>query len=127
MASPSAQDTPLPAGFPAAAWEDVLVQLQRELAHLVPDARQVIATSSGHYIQLQQPDLVIDATRAVVDAVRQGELHVDPGALPATGGSSALLVSIGSILTATGIGLRTISRRRIDGIRRSRPTARLAR
>jgi pimeloyl-ACP methyl ester carboxylesterase len=35
-----------------------------------PDARHVIATESGHYIQLQQPELVIDAIHQVVDGVR---------------------------------------------------------
>lgn len=40
------------------------------MAALVPDARQVIATESGHFIQLQQLELVIDAVRTVVEAVR---------------------------------------------------------
>jgi hypothetical protein len=30
----------------------------------------MMATESGHYIQLNQPDLVITAIRQVVDAVR---------------------------------------------------------
>jgi pimeloyl-ACP methyl ester carboxylesterase len=44
--------------------------LQAALAELVPGARHVIATGSGHYIQLEQPELVIDAIRQVVEAVR---------------------------------------------------------
>jgi pimeloyl-ACP methyl ester carboxylesterase len=36
----------------------------------VPDARHVIAAESGHYIQLEQPALVIEAIRQVVEGVR---------------------------------------------------------
>ena len=44
-------------------------QGQARLASLVPDARHVIATDSGHYIQLEQPALVIEAIRQVVEGV----------------------------------------------------------
>jgi pimeloyl-ACP methyl ester carboxylesterase len=43
---------------------------QNTLAKLVPGARHVIATRSGHYIQIEQPKLVIDAIRRVVRKVR---------------------------------------------------------
>ena len=59
-----------PAGYPADAIEAAWIPLQENLASLVPDARLVIAEESGHYIQLDQPDLVTDAIRQVVDAVR---------------------------------------------------------
>jgi pimeloyl-ACP methyl ester carboxylesterase len=49
-------------------------QLQRELAHLVPGGRLVVATNSGHDIQHQQPELVLDAIRDVVSAVRSGDV-----------------------------------------------------
>jgi pimeloyl-ACP methyl ester carboxylesterase len=49
-------------------------QLQRELADLVPGGRLVIATHSGHDIQHQQPELVLDAIGDVVQAVRAGDL-----------------------------------------------------
>jgi pimeloyl-ACP methyl ester carboxylesterase len=52
-------------------------QLQRELAQLVPRGRLVIATQSGHNIQDEQPELVLDAIRNVVQAVRTGD--PDPG------------------------------------------------
>lgn len=57
-------------GFPPAVLEQAWARAQQELATLVPNARQVIAQQSGHYIQLQQPDLVIAAVRQVVEAVR---------------------------------------------------------
>ena len=49
-------------------------QLQRELARLVPGGRLVVATESGHDIQHEQPELVLDAIRGVVLAVRAGDL-----------------------------------------------------
>jgi pimeloyl-ACP methyl ester carboxylesterase len=48
-------------------------QLQRELAQLVPGGRLVIATQSGHDIPHEQPELVLDAIRDVVRAVRAGD------------------------------------------------------
>ena len=36
------------------------------------NSEQIIAEDSGHYIHLEQPDLVIDAIRQVVDAARNG-------------------------------------------------------
>ena len=49
-------------------------QLQLELAQLVPGGRLVIATHSGHDIPHEQPELVLDAIRDVVQAVRAGDL-----------------------------------------------------
>lgn len=41
-------------------------------------ARHVTATASGHHIHVEQPQLVTDAIRAVVEAVRAGETQVAP-------------------------------------------------
>jgi len=43
---------------------------QDSLASLFPDGEHITNTNSGHYIQLEQPRLVIDSIRAVVDSVR---------------------------------------------------------
>lgn len=64
---------PNPFGFPSDWPIDSLEQAfqasQDELATLVPGARHVIAGESGHYIQLDQPDLVIrEILRLVSDA-----------------------------------------------------------
>jgi len=59
----------LPADFPGAlnkAWHTA----QDELATLAPTAKHNIATKSSHYIQAQEPQLVIDAIKQVVEAVR---------------------------------------------------------
>jgi pimeloyl-ACP methyl ester carboxylesterase len=44
--------------------------LQADQAGLVANSRHVAAERSGHYIQQDRPDLVIDAVRQVVEAVR---------------------------------------------------------
>jgi pimeloyl-ACP methyl ester carboxylesterase len=50
------------------ALEGVWQELQRELARRSPTGRQIIATGSGHYIQGDQPELVIEAVRSVLPA-----------------------------------------------------------
>ncbi|MGI8486606.1 MAG: alpha/beta fold hydrolase [Thermomicrobiales bacterium] len=67
-----------PPGYPADAIEAAWRPLQEKLVSLVPDAKLVVAERSGHYIQLDEPKLVTDAIRQVVDAVR------DPAAWTAT-------------------------------------------
>src|SRR5204863_6146343 len=60
---------PLPADFPAAlntAWHTG----QDALATLAPNAKHTVATKSSHYIQVQEPQLVIDAIKQIVEAVR---------------------------------------------------------
>jgi pimeloyl-ACP methyl ester carboxylesterase len=65
---------PSPPGWPGEEVERLWQQLQRELARLVPGGRLVIATQSGHNIQDDQPELVLDAIRDVVRAVRADDL-----------------------------------------------------
>ena len=45
---------------------------QATLTRRSRNAKQVNAVESGHYIQVEQPDLVIDAIRQVVEAARTG-------------------------------------------------------
>jgi pimeloyl-ACP methyl ester carboxylesterase len=54
----------------AAAIESAWMGAQNDLAQLLLGAQHVIATQSRHYIQQDQPELVIDAVRQVVEAVR---------------------------------------------------------
>ncbi len=51
-------------------WEELLAE-QSELTALSSESKQIIAEQSGHHIQLDQPDLVIDAVRDMVEAVRK--------------------------------------------------------
>jgi pimeloyl-ACP methyl ester carboxylesterase len=57
-------------GFSPDALETAWRAAEEQLATLVPGASFTVATESSHYIQLQQPELVIQAIRQVVDAVR---------------------------------------------------------
>jgi pimeloyl-ACP methyl ester carboxylesterase len=71
-----AHGLPFPAPFPE--WpvdemEGIMRSLQDDLAQLVPDARYVIAEASGHNIHQDQPELVIEAIRWVLDAVRSAD------------------------------------------------------
>jgi pimeloyl-ACP methyl ester carboxylesterase len=80
-----ASDLPpdLPPGFSAEALERAWAAGQAELATLVPGARLVIATESGHNIHQEQPELVIEAIRDVVDAVRDPSTWTAAVASPA--------------------------------------------
>jgi hypothetical protein len=46
-------------------------RMQRDLLNLSRNSKQIIATTSGHRIQLDDPKLVIDAIRQVVEAVQR--------------------------------------------------------
>ena len=68
---------PLPADFPQAldkAWHAA----QDELVTLAPNARHKVATKSSHYIQVQEPHLVIDVIKQVVEAVRNPATWTTP-------------------------------------------------
>ena len=45
---------------------------QMDLTRRSQNAKQVVVEDSGHYVQVEQPDLVIDAIRRVVEAARNG-------------------------------------------------------
>ncbi len=68
------------AGISAEAMEAVWQGLQADLAELTPTAWQIMARESGHYVHVEQPELVIEAVRAVVQAVRDaGSGAIDRG------------------------------------------------
>lgn len=65
-------------------FEETFARLQEELAGLSTNGRLVVATESGHVIQVDQPDVVVAAIREVVDAAREraksgatGQAHTD--------------------------------------------------
>lgn len=60
-----------PTDWPVAALERAFQHSQDRLATLVPGARHVVATGSGHYIQLDQPRLVVHEIRRVVEEARR--------------------------------------------------------
>ena len=67
-------DQPEP-GIPAdlsKAVEDAEGKMHQELAQLSSRGTRSIAKNSGHYIQLDRPDVVVEAVRHVVEQVRGG-------------------------------------------------------
>jgi pimeloyl-ACP methyl ester carboxylesterase len=46
-------------------------RMQLDLLSLSRNSKQIIATTSGHHVQLDDPELVIDAIRQLVDSVRR--------------------------------------------------------
>ena len=49
-------------------WEPTLMRLQRRLATLSPQATFLVAQGSGHDVQVDRPDIVIDAVRRMAEA-----------------------------------------------------------
>lgn len=51
----------------APKFEQIRLELQQELVRRSSRGRQIIAEKSGHYIQRDQPELVVDAIREVIE------------------------------------------------------------
>src|SRR5262245_45739127 len=62
----------LPAGF-IAAYDAMFHELQYDLVRLSSRSAHVYAEKSGRFIQLDEPELVIDAVRQLVVAARASE------------------------------------------------------
>jgi pimeloyl-ACP methyl ester carboxylesterase len=62
------------------AWE----KMQEELAHLSIRGTQTVAKNSAHYIQIDRPDVVIEAVRRVVEQARQAQSQPSASSLPCT-------------------------------------------
>jgi pimeloyl-ACP methyl ester carboxylesterase len=75
---PMAMPADLPGGLTGEGLERAWTVEQARLAALLPGARHTIAGESEHYIQLQQPELVIAAVQQVVDAVRDPSTWTTP-------------------------------------------------
>ena len=102
-----------PSDWPLPELLDAWDRAQEEIAALVDGAVFEIAEDSEHNIMIDQPVLVTDAIRAVVDAVRDGEDRIPTGGLANTGtnlwplaGSAAVLVTCGAALLALSIDHR---------------------
>jgi pimeloyl-ACP methyl ester carboxylesterase len=63
--------------WPSEKMEAIQLDLQKDLATLVPNARFAIATESGHDIHQDQPELVIAAIRQVVAGARNPDTWDD--------------------------------------------------
>jgi pimeloyl-ACP methyl ester carboxylesterase len=77
--APPLPDVPLiviTAGRPgeSEALNQLWMQLQKDLLAKAPNARQVMAAESSHYVQFDQPDLIVGAIREIVAARRSSGL-----------------------------------------------------
>ena len=64
-------------GFTSTELEGILLTANKDLATLVPDARFFVASESGHDIHQDQPELVTEAIRQVVEGVRHPDTWAD--------------------------------------------------
>jgi pimeloyl-ACP methyl ester carboxylesterase len=107
------QQFPNPIGWPA-DWPipellDIWDRAQEEIAALVPGAVFDVAEHSEHNIMIDQPVLVTDSIRAVVDAVRRGEDRISTGGLATTGPVLWPLVASAALLVAFGVAFVVLS------------------
>ena len=56
--------------WPSGALQKIEVELQRQTTGLSTNSRFVVAEQSGHFIQRDQPELVVDAIREIVEMAR---------------------------------------------------------
>src|SRR5215211_1054273 len=91
-------------GLSVEASERLWGEQQADLTTLLPNSQQILAEESGHYIQRDQPDLVIDAIADVIEAVRGPSLWGTPaatsGAVPSSGFDDVLQAGIDRGLTS---------------------------
>jgi hypothetical protein len=77
-----------------------VLDARANLVSQVPGARHITNTDSDHYIHQEQPQLVIDSVREVLDAVEQQS----PSLLTDTGGVPPLVILLAStLLLGTGL------------------------
>ncbi len=105
------QQHPNPIGWPA-DWPipgllDTWDRAQEDIAALVPGAVFEVAEDSDHNIMIDQPVLVTDSVRAVVDAVRRGEDRLPTGDMADTGPALWPLAAAG-VLVAAGVALAVL-------------------
>jgi pimeloyl-ACP methyl ester carboxylesterase len=60
----------MPVGFPKRLW-DAQMEAQKELANSFPGAKHITQTNSGHYVQIEQPQIVSESIREVLNRVRR--------------------------------------------------------
>jgi pimeloyl-ACP methyl ester carboxylesterase len=72
----AAGKTVMPEGWGTWPLEDMAAlnkELQQDLVSRTPQAQLIIAENSGHYIHMEQPELVVEAIRQVVSQVRSAK------------------------------------------------------
>lgn len=61
----------VPPGYPVDQMNEIHRELQNELAGLSVSSTHIVAEESGHYIQLDQPELLVSSIRQMVEMIRE--------------------------------------------------------
>jgi pimeloyl-ACP methyl ester carboxylesterase len=99
-------------GLSVEASERLWGEQQADLTTLLPNSQQILAEQSGHYIQLDQPDLVVNAIADVIENVRDLNRWGTPamatptnGAAQASGFDDVLQAGIDQGLTGVALAV----------------------
>jgi pimeloyl-ACP methyl ester carboxylesterase len=92
---------PLGPGWPSAAVETLWASIQDGLATLSPRSVVLVGATSGHRIHQDQPDLVADAIRAIIDPSRWPPTEPPPPVAFGTGAPAASLEPGAGVLAFT--------------------------
>ncbi len=106
-----------PADWPISALLDVWDRAQEEIAALVPGAVFTVAEASDHNIMIDEPMLVTDSIRAVVNAVRDGENQIPTGGTANAGPVVWPLVVAAGVLVAGVVLVVVVTARRRARVR----------
>ena len=67
------QKRPLTAAYEILRLE-ALLSSHRELVNKLPDAKHIVTEKSGHNVPIEQPELVVDTIRQIVEGRRVAQL-----------------------------------------------------
>jgi len=76
-------DPPGPLAYLAPKYEEIRQELQQDLVHRSTRGRQIIATRSRHFIHHDEPELVVNAIREVIEATRRHYQNRERTGVPA--------------------------------------------
>jgi pimeloyl-ACP methyl ester carboxylesterase len=64
-------DLPQPPGWPVAEIERIWLQMQQELAAMIPGSKLIVAEQSRHFITVSQPEMVVQSIQEVLSALHK--------------------------------------------------------
>jgi D-alanyl-D-alanine carboxypeptidase len=110
-------------GLSVEASERLWGEQQADLTTLLPNSQQILAEQSGHYIQLDQPDLVVNAIADVIENVRDLNRWGTPamamptnGAAQTSGFDDVLQAGIDQGLTGVALAVELDGEVLFDGV-----------
>jgi pimeloyl-ACP methyl ester carboxylesterase len=64
-------DLPQPPGWPVAEIERIWLQMQQELAAMIPGSKLIVAEQSRHFITVSQPEMVVQSIQDVLSTLHK--------------------------------------------------------